>query len=242
MTEVFLLHQMGLGEFFLCNGLVNYISLFYDKLYLPMPSNISKSTVECLYSESSRVKPVQYGTDVVCMLDQYFECLTIPQLVVDCWYHKPPNSIWYKWYYEQFDIPYNYRYEYFSLPKNIPNADMVYDSVVPKNKKYRVVHNSHSGIGGYPLELNSFQNDSNKLETIFLDPTITDNLLDWIKIFKNAEEIHVTPSSAFCLVDSIRDLVTPNIFFHDMRLTNTPIHYDDLIKNKWKIINYDYKV
>lgn len=241
MTEVFLVHQMGLGEFFLCNGLVNYISQFYDKLYLPMPSNISKATVECLYSESRRVKPVQYGTDVVCMLDQYFECLTIPLLVVDCWHYKPPNSMWYKWYYEQFDIPYNYRYEYFSLPKNIPNADKIYDSVVPKNKKYRVVHNGHSGIDSYPLELNSWKNN-HEIETVFLDPKITDNLLDWIKIFKNAEEIHVTPSSAFCLVDSIRDLVTPDIFFHDMRATHTPIDYDDLIKNNWKIINYDYKV
>ena len=238
--EILLVHQTGLGEYFLCNGLVNYFSKFYNKIYLPIPNKVMASTVGSLYSENKKIELIQY--DVGAAIDRYFECLNIPMVVVDCWNHRPHDAIWYKYYYEQFDVPYSYRYKYFYLPIS-QNEDHVYDLVVQKKKKYRVVHDGYSGVSNYPIDLTSWRShDYTDMETIYLDPRITDNLLDWVKIFKNAEEIHVTPSSAFCLIDGIRSHVTPNLFFHDMRATVAPVFHDDLKKNKWRIIEYANKL
>ena len=52
--EFVLHHHLGLGDSIVCNGLVNYLSKEFKKIYLPVKGSIF-STIEYLYSENEKV-------------------------------------------------------------------------------------------------------------------------------------------------------------------------------------------
>ena len=53
--EFILHHHLGLGDSIVCNGMVNYLSKDFEKIYLPVKDNNYK-TIKFLYSENNRVE------------------------------------------------------------------------------------------------------------------------------------------------------------------------------------------
>ena len=54
MNTLLLHHHLGLGDHFICNGLVNHLAEQHDRLYLPSKRK-NLGTVTSLYSEEPRV-------------------------------------------------------------------------------------------------------------------------------------------------------------------------------------------
>ena len=52
--EFVLHHHLGLGDTIICNGLVNFLSTKYSKIYLPVKENLF-NTVQFLYSENKNL-------------------------------------------------------------------------------------------------------------------------------------------------------------------------------------------
>lgn len=244
MNELIIAHNLGLGDHFICNGLINYFSLFYEKIFLPvynLPNNSNIETVKSLYKDNTKVSLLPINHEVSIWHDpdilyKYTEHLCLQTIDVELFKYKPSTIAWYRYFYEQFGIPYYYRYKYFCLPKTIEESEKLYHRHIPDGQKYRVIHDNSSVSGYYPLMIN--KNDS--LLTIKIDRSLTDNLLNWVDILKNADEIHVVDSSVFCLVDSIKKECRGDLYFHDIRWSGSPQYHEDLIS--WNIIKYPIKI
>jgi hypothetical protein len=244
VNELLLVHQLGLGDSFICSGLVNYFCEKFtniDKIYLPsytIQPHESFDSLKCLYSENPKIQILPVSEFVMHWedkdrFDRYFENFDIPVLEVDHCRRRPKDVWWYHWFYEQFSVPLDVRYKYFKLPKNIPNAENIYNQVVPHGKPYRLIHDSSSHSSRYDLRFTD-----RELENVYIRPGITKNLLDWMKVIENAEEIHVPTSSVFCLIDSLE--LDADLYYHDIRPGNDRILYNTLLDRKkpWKIIDY----
>ena len=150
------------------------------------------------------------------------------------------NTVWYKSFYSQYDIPYDFRYEKFHLPTDQSQARMLFNRL-NINEPYALVHDtSGANAIGYPLHL--LVPDHIK-RIIKIDNHMSKNLLDWLEVIKQAQEVHVVPSSVFCLVDSIATSLQASLYYHDIRL-HTGISDCDIMRQNtnWKVIKYDQQL
>lgn len=242
MNELLIAHNLGLGDHFICNGLVNYLCKFYDRIFLPvldLPDHSNLESIRCLYSENPKVSILELKEEISIWNDhdiyqKYNENYCLPILDVEMFKYKPGHIPWYKYFYEQFGIGYDIRYKYFSLP-TLPESVLFYDTIIPPNAKYRLIHNKTSVRNFYPLKI-----EPDELLSIYVDPELTKNLLNWTHVIKNATEIHVIDSSMFCFVDSIKSLCKGDLYYHDIRLSGATFDHQDL--QEWKVICYDVKL
>ena len=214
MREVMVVHQLGLGDYFICNGLVNYFSEVYDRVFLPVrPHNFP--TVNCLYQDNPKVQPIQIE-GVQKTVEYSLDCYGIPIIEADVYMHRPSTARWYRWYYEQFGLPYDYRFTKFKLPQHIPDLDLVYEKAVATPEPYRLVHDEASVGGRVPLKwVNESAHD---MRIVKVSAGITNNLLSWMRVIENAHEIHLIDSSVFNLVHCIgQQLGHKKIYYHTTR-------------------------
>jgi len=258
MTDIIFHHHPGLGDHFICNGMVHSYAEQFDKVYLPCRERFLK-TVECLYQDFPNIIPKPFDNDWHNLerdVAAWAQESKIPYLKIG--YDKviytylereqcPPKWIginFERQFYEQADVLYVARYDNFKLPKEIEGSKELYEKVVGDTKDYILVHDSSSESDGYSFDMFGWRNGQNSdLTIIKIQDNITDNLLNWIDVIRNAKEIHVSPSSVFCLVDSICKDISPDLYFHDLRadcgllLVNSHLNDD-----RWNIVEYDAKI
>ena len=222
MNEIILYHHLGLGDHFICNGLVNKLSEKYDKIYIPCKQHYFES-VYCLYSENFKV--------------EVFPILNEPY---DVYKYSNDNNLnvmlvgfldfcantFEQSFYKSVDLDYSVRYNHFKLPKHIENSKSLYDKLV-KTIPYCVIH-ENSSDKDFTLDINS------DLEKIYIKFGQTSNILDYIEILKNAEEIHCVGSSIYALVDSID--VKAKLYYHNNRLSGT--NEELSLTDRWNKVEY----
>lgn len=221
MSNIILHHHLGLGDHFVCNGMINYLSKEYDLIYLPCKKH-NFNTIELLYSENSKVKVFKINSSEFEEIYYFSKFTNIPIFRVGF-----ENCNIYEWntsFYSQLSLDFSIRYSEFKLPKNIPNENDLYN-LLAKNE-YCLVHRE-SSEGKYELNIDK------KYDVVEVskenDPY--GNLLNYVKLIKNAKEIHCINSSFFHLVDSIE--TKAKLFYHDTRKR------DFKILDKWRIVTYD---
>jgi len=218
MSSIVLYHHLGLGDYFVCNGLVNFLSQEYNLIYLPC-KEINFPTVKYLYSENEVVKVFKTTKDEDLSIHTFSTLISAPIIKVGFENCNPLK--WDRSFYEQLNIDFKFRYSLFSLPKKKPEITLPF-----LDKKYILIHNK-SSFGDYTLEIDT------KYEKIYVEK-VNDNLLSYIDLIENAQEIHCIDSSFCCLVDGL-NLFNVKLIYHDIRKTsNTSWN----ITEKWKIINY----
>ena len=256
--ELILHHHPGLGDHFLCNGMVHNYAERYETIYLPCRERFLK-TVECLYQDHPNIIPKAFDNDWNVLerdVASWAKESKIPYLKIG--YDKviytylereqcPPKWVginFERQFYEQAEVLYSERYENFKLPKEVEGSKDLYNKVVGDVKDYILVHDSSSESNGYSFDMFGWRNGQNSdLTIIKIQDSITDNLLQWIDIIRNAKEIHVSPSSVFCLVDSICKELNSDLYFHDLRadcgllLVNSHLNDD-----RWVVVEYDEKI
>jgi hypothetical protein len=220
-TECIIHHHLGLGDHFVCNGLVNVLSDTYQKIYLACKKN-NFNTVNTLYSENNKIKIFSIE-DENKEIEYFSKLLDLP--IIRIGFEQCRRTEWNISFYEQFNINFSNRYERFELPNHIPYEEEVY-KFFGKND-YCLVHRE-SSEGKYTLNINT------DLPIVEIEKS-TDpykNLLSYRKLIKNANEIHCVNSSVFHLVDSIGP--TSKLIYHDVRTLDFKID-----TSKWSIIKYD---
>jgi hypothetical protein len=213
-------HHLGLGDHFVCNGLVNFLSDDYEKIYLACKKE-NLNTIKCLYSENKKVNIFSI-TDENKEIFQFSNFINLPVIRVGFEYCN--RNEWNTSFYSQLKIDYSIRYERFNLPKNIPYEEELFNLF--SKKDYCLIHRE-SSEGKFNIRIGT------DLPIVEIEKK-TDpykNLLSYRKLIENAKEIHCINSSVFHLVDGIN----PNskLIYHDIRPK------DFKIEDKWRIINYD---
>lgn len=223
MDEIIFLHYNGLGDYIICNGLVNFLSTLVDKLHLPIPNCYSES-LHFLYKDNPKV--ILFHADVKIndvRLNEYAHKNNLK--IVDRCYKYPFNRATAQQdFYHSMNVPYSVRYDYFHLPDN-PKAISTYNGL--NLKEYIFAHDTYA-----------WQKQKLNIDTtlpIFTPDKIqTNNVFDYLEIIKNATEIHCVDSCFYHLVENMQ-LNIPK-FYHDIR--NSP---DDKMpcSKDWVKVKYD---
>lgn len=213
-------HHLGLGDHFVCNGLVNYLSRTQSIHLICKQHNTP--TVLSLYNENHNVQVVSIpGHNELLESFLYSKEHKLPILHVG--FDKCDANNWDKSFYQQLNIDFIERYRFFKIPRQLPSQIPI------PNQPFIFIHNTSSD--------ESFNLDiSSPLNRFIATKQDGNNLLSYIQIIQKAEEIHCINSSLFHLIDSL-PCTTNKLYYHDIR--SHPCHFD--ISYKWRIINYDYK-
>lgn len=218
MKTFVLYHHLGLGDHFICNGLVNKLS---ETCYINLICKKHNfNTVSCLYQDNKNVKVIPIDNEPTDIINYYnkndFQLFQVG-------FKDFNNKTFDKSFYSQFGYDFNLRYDNFKVPKNIKNSKSVYEKL-SKGEKYCLISNICSE-GEFDLNIQS------DFPLIFIKPGITPNLLDYIDLIFAAEEIHCVDSSVYHLVDSLN--VKAKLYFHDVR---NSAENKIRVSEKWKII------
>ena len=245
-------HHTSLGDYLICCGIVHDYAERYKHIYLPCYHK-HYSTINCLYQDfpNIHVLPIgnnwqetREGVDKFAREAEYpiirigFEDVVYRPLKRDDTPSELALAINFdRQFYELAGVLYAYRYEKFNLPLKISGADKLYCKMVGNLDKYALVHDCSQDNQHYDgLRI------STDLPIIKVTPDATDNLLEWIKVIICAEEIHVVPSSVYCLVDSVCKTTKAKLHFHDCRMNSlfqVNCKHND---HKWNIIEYKLRV
>jgi hypothetical protein len=211
VSAIVLYHHLGLGDHFVCNGLVNDVAERHDHVYLPC-KNIHEDTVACLYSEQPKVTvfPVDNAR-------QHAEVAAFAAerrlTVVKVGFEHCVAEAFDLSFYAQLRIPFEYRYTKFRLPSRIADENELFDALAP-DVPYAVVHREAS-FGLYRLRLDT------PLPLVEIRRTAGRpfaNLLNYRRLLQRAAEIHCINSSVIHLASSIE--TSGRLFYHDVRRKN----------------------
>jgi hypothetical protein len=206
-------HHLGLGDHFVCNGLVNYISRNHKIDLITKKHNCP--TVSSLYCENSNVNiyPID-GINEITESSIYAKESNQDILYVGFNYCDP-NS-WDRSFYKQLNIDFIERYRFFKLPRTLP------EQVKAPDKPFIFIHNESSD-GLHHLNIKSEINNR-----FYVKKIDTNNLLGYINLITKAEEIHCINSSLFHLIDSL-PCITNKLYYYNVR--NHPCSFD--VSYKW---------
>jgi hypothetical protein len=221
-------HYDGLGDYFVCNGLVNYLSEFVDELHLPIPS-CWQETLSDLYSTNSKVilfhsSPSPESKELLKYAKEN-EINYIHRKVWDNQHNRPSfQTDLYKW----CNIDYSVRYSHFVLPRSERQIKFYIAHI--KEEKYALVHDTCSR-GRLKIDVIT------SLPKFYLNYGLTNNLLDYAEIIKRATEIHVVDSSVYHIIDNMN--INAELFFHDIR---NNVGSRITVSDKWNKIFYPYEI
>jgi hypothetical protein len=217
-----LYHHLGLGDHFVCNGLVNFISENYKQTIYLICKSKNLSTIKYLYSDNNNIiiKSIP-GINEFYEVDNIASSIPNEKLLMVGFHHCDINN-WDKSFYNQLNIPFEIRYSYFKLPQNKPNF-----MIMPPEEDFILIH-SGTSIQQYNLTIKS-----NKKQ-IFVTDNVSNNLFSYLDIIYAASEIHCVNSSVFHLVDSLSN-INADLYYHDIRKSDSTYFQ---VRDRWKTIKY----
>lgn len=239
--KLFFIGPVGLGDNFVLNGMVHYFGDRCNELHLPTQSKFLK-TIETLYQDYPNIKVVAISNDLD-QEEQYIKehglsrILRVP-LVQSKIRNYQLIPMWDIQLYSNYEISFGLRYSNFRLPKNITGSEELYQTL-SNGQPYCLVHRfTGDSIKGLPIDIDTFRkhNQLPDIRVIEINETITDDMMQYVKLIECATEIHCVPSSFHCLVDSIK--TDAKLFFHDVREKTSMAVNTQWNGNKWAIVEY----
>ena len=220
-NKIILHHHLGLGDHFICNGLVhklsekNNIDLICKRSYY--------KTVRHLYEDYDYINVVPVdneNTDVV----NYVKKSNLKYIKVG--FGNTDYNNFEKSFYRQLDFDPELEYSNFKLPNNLSSSKLLFYKFMnrytlrPYKFEYNFVHDKSSANhfnllyeDGSPVSLSSRLN-------FYVEKSDTDNILDYVDLILNANEVHVINSGLNNLVFQLiyKDMLdVKKVYYHDAR-------------------------
>lgn len=234
MIEIIMHHHLGLGDHFICNGMVNELSKD-ARIYL-ICKEAYYETVSCLYTDNFNVKPIFLHDDNYHgEIEQVKNIQNILQKdILRIGFQNIDHTKFDRSFYESISMPFEYRYSRFCLPKINQKSMNLYHKL-SKGKEYALVHRQSS-------ERQYDINITTDLPLIDVNIGETKNMMNWVDLIKNASQIHCVPSSFYCLVDSMAPNLKSKLFYHNVRRGTLLNPNNTFNNNCWNVIEYDSKL
>jgi hypothetical protein len=242
---------MTLGDCIVCNAIVHRFAKESNILYYPT-DHTNFETLSCLYQDYDNIVVVTF--DGPQQEQDFISKNNLMRIRSADIYGTYINRVgtsggmnvsinWDRQIYEYYDLPYSTRYTGFKFPKNVEGSQELYNELTQGDDNYVLFHQEAS-YGSLNINLDGFRmaNGMPPLKVIEVKFGTTKNLCQYIKLIENAKEIHCIPSSFYCLVDSLFDRVSGELFFHDRRangILQINCKWND---NKWNMVHYESKV
>lgn len=239
----FFKHIGSLGDSLIINGLIHRWAQECTQLfYYPNPQHFN--TLLKLYEGHDNI--------VICRSEDTYNSLKqqfTPIREISPWQYisttlDTEQAYWLNWdrqIYEFYGELYKVRYEGFKLPKNLKTANTLFNNLVEPGERYIVRHQFMNSLTETFSNFNITPFNPENLRVIDITPTLAPCIFDYVTLLQNAEQIHVTPSSIFCLVDSINHLIPGKKYLHLTR-KDYASQYNSFLNNFcWTPISYSKK-
>lgn len=231
----YIYQHMGLGDHFICNGLVRKL-INNDDTYIMFVKPHNIITVSFMYRDLKNISFIPcYDDEAISFLYEkphdniiigFRNNLNIPgNRIYD---NIPDNLTWDEFFYYSHNIDFKYRWDLFILNRDIEKEMELYNKLNPNNDEYVLIHSK----GSDNIDRIDYNVLDNKIKHIFVEKH-TNNLFDWIGLIYNAKEIHCVESSFHHLVDSL-DNLNCKLFFHTQK--NTRLNHHKFKKEIWNIV------
>jgi hypothetical protein len=245
--KLFFMGPMALGDNFVLSGMVHYYADKCDELHLPVkPEHIE--TMTTLYQDYPNIRvvpllPYDLGEN------QYVEEHKLSRVRRARLIHSRIKNfeltpMWDLQLYSMHDLQFDLRYTNFRLPKHIDGSEELYQRLTG-GEPYFIVHRyTGDHPSGIPLNIGALRADNNlpDIKCVEITPDITSNMMHYVKLIQNAQEIHCVPSSFYCLVDSIIIEKKLRLYYHDIREKAVGLINSKWNRHKWHHVLYPEKI
>lgn len=214
--QVILHHHLGLGDHFICNGLVHSLGNRFSKIHL-VCWNHNLTTVKSLYQDHTNI--VIHGVSNESQgVSDLMHALKLPVLRVG--FHNCDAQDFEASFYRQLNLDTDMQYTGFCFPQDQTRSKEMYQRWVDQvGNDYIFVHDA-SSRQKFTLSIAS------ELPRYTVERSQTPNVLDYIWLIRGAREIHILNSSIQALVwpmlrqGLIGDAI---IYYHDIEQHVCPI-------------------
>ena len=242
--KLFFIGPMSLGDSFVTAGIANYYGDKCRELHYPALPDYYK-TLKTLFQDHPNIKVVPLSAPV--LENDYVEKHKLSRILrMGFETHVIKNfrivTMWDLQLYANYGLSFDLRYSNFRLPKHIEGSDELYEKL-SGGEPYILVHRcTGDARNGLPIDVPGFRESNNlpSIKIIEIQEGITDNMMHYVKLIQNAQEIHVVGSSFHCLVDSIP--TRAQLFFHDIRARTSMMLNSPWNDKNWIIVNYPHKM
>ena len=259
MKSLVLHTHTGLGDHIITNGMVHSFIEDYDKIYIPHIEIFSES-INALYKGFNKVEPVPLPNidinldgrhliqKIVDDTKSEYICIADPLLFYPFriffnskgeleMRHVATNFD--RQFYELAGMHFSIRYTDARIPASTERSLEIYKQLT-NEEDFILVHDISSINVDLPLAIKDISKKAG-LRVVKVTLDISNNIFDLVDLIKRAKEIHVIPSSFFCIVDSIVKETTADLFLHNILIkydAQTNCQWND---NRWNVIEYRNK-
>jgi hypothetical protein len=234
-SKFILHHHLGLGDHFVLNGMVNFVSKKYEKIYIPAKTH-NYSTVKFMYENNNKVEVFEVGN-----LTEHKDVANFGKKegleILRVGFEKlKMNGEFNPKFYNQLDLSYDISFDYFD-PNYVQENNKLLESHLKTYYKcsnnYIILHIEGSTISDIE---GSLKIDSH-LPKILIEKKsdIFKNLLYYLDVIKNAKEVHCINSSVFTLVERIP--TNGKLFFHNLSKSDNTKKFTAFNK-EWTFVDY----
>ena len=207
--SIVLHHHTGLGDHFICNGLVHAMAETYGGVDLITKRPLFY-TIEHLYSDWDNITIIPVDDE---MTDSYAYATRTDKKVLRVGFDKTDFNNFEASFYEQCGLDPMLEYDNFKLPSNLNGSKKFYNKVKEKlGEDYIFVH-SVSSYKAFDLKIDS------TLPRHTVDKSDTDDVLDYVDTICNAKEVHIINSGINNLVFQLfyKDMIKGEVYYHNAR-------------------------
>lgn len=210
MKSVIVHHHLGIGDHFICNGLVHTISDEYDEIHL-ICKTACFNTVRHLYEDFPNIKVIPIDDEPGDAF-RYAAATGIPLARIG--FDDLDRNNFERSFYELINAPLENRITRFRFPKNLDNSIAFYKNVIYNmGEDYIFVFNTSTHCThNLKIESNKNQFVANKADT--------NDILDYIHTIMFAKEVHFINSGLWPMIVQMfhmKMLRCDKIYFHDVR-------------------------
>lgn len=238
----------SLGDAIVASPIARHFSKMCQTLHVPLHNRVLPTALS-LYCEDPNIHVFDYQNHGI--LQEYtmnHDLVSIvgPPIHTIPWNGTWACDLWEEQWYTFYGLPFELRYTGFNLPKISKKSQQIYTEIVT-NPRYILTHTQWGEtIVGAPIDLNSWREQQgldplDKLQIIDLNPNISTDLLDFVTLITNAEEIHCVPSCLHHLVDGMVNKTKAKLFYHEIRRNACMRVNNRWNNNRWCMIYYENK-
>jgi len=215
MSRFCIYHHLGLGDHFICNGLVRELIQKQNATHLFVKHHNSE-TVSQMYEDTIlRLIPVSGDQEVI-------DSVKMNDLGVQIGFHNlNQHDPFDQQFYKLANVPFEKRWTSFKVNRHPKKeSELIYNLKLPP--KFALLHEDESR--GYKIDKNKIN-----LPIVKLHPIQGFTMIDWLGAADLAEEIHVIDSSFMFLLDSVE--TSAPLYIHRYSRQNPDWQLPTLKKN-----------
>ena len=189
-------HHLGLGDHFICNGLVRHLARERGEIGL-FAYRKNAVSVAFMYRDDPRIAVIPVDGDA--QAQSISRQAGISALRIGFEHMGCSGRSFAEDFYSQLGLDYRVRFDGFHVRRDPARERALFERLVGARARYAFLHEDRRR--GFIVDR---ANASSDLPFVVPEPGLTDNIFDYVGVLEQAEELHLIDSSFLNLADSIQ--------------------------------------